>query len=105
MWTTPLSATGTDPATHYISSGYIPAEFVGLSPCTTWAQDEQGNWVVVDHVDGNAVLVATYAGMAGVDVTAAEVEGIFARSDVSKQEPFVALGRAGLKIINPPDAL
>lgn len=26
MWTTPLSATGQEPATHFVSSGYAPEE-------------------------------------------------------------------------------
>lgn len=32
----------------------------------------------------------------------ADIEGIFSRADVSAQEPFVAMGRLGIKIINPP---
>lgn len=28
MWTTPLSATGQEPATHFVSSGYAPEELV-----------------------------------------------------------------------------
>lgn len=103
MWTTPLSASGNEPATHYISSGYIPAEFVSLSPCTTWALDAQGQWVQTDHYPGDAATVAFYAAQAGLKVTQAEIEGIFSRSDVSAQEPFIAMSRAGLKIINPKE--
>ena len=32
MWTTPLSASGSDPATHYISTGYVPPEYGFLVP-------------------------------------------------------------------------
>lgn len=103
MWTTPLSASGNEPATHYISSGYIPAEFVSLSPCTTWTQEEDGNWAVADHYAGDAATVAMYAQQAGLPFTLAEVEGIFSRADVSVQEPFVAMGRLGFQIINPKD--
>lgn len=104
MWTTPLSASGTGTPTHYISSGYIPAEFVSLSPCATWEQDEQGNWVQTDYYPGDAATVAAYASQAGLSVTLKEIEGIFSRSDVSAQEPFVAMGRMGLMIVNPPAA-
>jgi len=102
MWTTPLSATGQEPATHYISSGYIPEEFVSLAPCTTWEQDEQGNWVQTDHYPGDAATVFAYAQEAGLPYTLAEIEGVFGRSDVSAQEPFVAMGRMGIKLIQPP---
>ena len=102
MWTTPLSASGTDPATHYISSGYIPAEFVSLAPCTTWAQDEDGQWIATDTYPGDAATVYAYASQGGLPITLAEIESIFANSDVSSQEPFVAMSRLGLSIINPP---
>lgn len=104
MWTTPLNAAGTGAATHYISSGFIPAEFVSLSPNATWEQDEAGVWVRTDYYPGDAATVAAYASQAGLQLTAAQVQGIFDRSDVSDQQPFVAMGRLGLKIINPPDA-
>jgi len=35
MFTTGLSETGTGPATHYISSGYIFDDFAALLPLTT----------------------------------------------------------------------
>ena len=102
MWTTPLSADGLDPASHYISSGYIPQEFVSLAPSTTWTQDEEGQWIVVDHYPGDAATVYAYATQAGIQCTLADVEGVFIRSDCSAQEPFVAMGRMGLMIVNPP---
>jgi hypothetical protein len=101
MFTTPLSASGNEPATHYISSGYIPAEFVSLAPCTTWALDEQGQWVQTDHYPGDAATVFAYAQEAGLPDPLAEIEGVFGRSDVSAQEPFVHMGRMGLKIVQP----
>ena len=102
MWSTPLSASGTGTPTHYISSGYIPAEFVSLSPNATWELSEQGNWVQTAYYPGDAATVAFYAAQGGVQVTQAQVEAIFARSDCSAQEPFTAMGRMSLKIINPP---
>ena len=101
MWTTPLSASGLDPATHYISTGYIPAEFVALSPMATWALDEDGNWVQTDYYPGDAAAVYGFCQQAGLPYTQAQIEGVFLRSDVSQQEPFVAMGRLSLKIVNP----
>ena len=102
MFTTPLSASGLDPASHYISSGYIPQEFVSLAPSTTWTQDEDGQWIATDHYPGDAATVYAYASQAGVQCSLADVEGVFSRSDCSAQEPFVAMGRMGLMIVNPP---
>lgn len=101
MWTTPLSADGLDPASHYISSGYIPQAFVSLVPCTTWTQDEDGQWIATDYYPGDAATVYAYASQAGIDCTLADVEGVFSRSDCSTQEPFVAMSRMGLMIVNP----
>jgi len=42
MWTTGLSATGLPPATHYISTGFIPPEFAHMVPEQFWIQDEEG---------------------------------------------------------------
>ena len=103
MWSTPLSASGAEPATHYISSGYIPAEFVSLSPCTEWTTDENGAWVQTSHYPGDAATVYAYASQGGLPITQKQIEGIFSRSDCSPQEPFVAMARLGLKIINPPE--
>ena len=105
MWTTPLSSDGQEPATHYISSGGITADFVSLAPCTDWTQDEQGQWVQTDHYPGDAATVFAYAQQAGLPYTLADIEGIFSRADVSVQEPFVAMGRMGLKIVNPVELL
>lgn len=104
MWTVGLSPTGAEPATHYISSGFVPPEYAAMSVCTFWTTDENGAWVKADTYPGDAATVAAYASQAGLQLTAAQVQGIFDRSDVSDQEPFVAMGRLGLKIISPPDA-
>lgn len=100
MWTTPLSANGQYPATHWISSGYIPAEFAYLCPEQVWALDESGNWVMVSYTTGDPVVVYTEASASGVQCTQADVDAIFADSDVTAQEPFVAMGRMGLLIID-----
>jgi hypothetical protein len=102
MWQTPLSASGAEPATHYISSGYADEQFLNLAPCTTWVMDEDGNWTATDVYPGDAATVYAAASQAGIACTLADVQGIFARADVSDQEPFVAMGRAGLAIVQPP---
>ena len=102
MWLTPLSADGTDPATHFISSGYIPEAFAYMVPSQVWAQDENGAWVMTGSDPGNPQAVYEAATAQGVICTLADVEAVFATADVTDQEPFVAMGRAGLKIINPP---
>lgn len=99
MWTTGLGQT--DQITHYISSGYIPEEFVSLAPSARWEQDDTGVWVQTDYYPGDASAVYAYASQAGIECTLQDIEGIFSRSDCSGQEPFVAMNRLGLKIINP----
>lgn len=102
MWTTPLSANGLDPASHYISSGFVPPEFAYMVPCQTWEQDEDGVWTLVSSEPGDPVAVYEAASAAGVSTTQAEVDALFAAADVTTQEPFVAMGRLGLTIVNPP---
>ena len=102
MWTTPLSASGLDPATHYISTGYVPPEYGYLVPLQVWTQDEDGDWVLVASEPGDPVAVYEAATAQGVVCTQADVNALFAAADVTEQEPFVAMGRLGLTIINPP---
>jgi hypothetical protein len=101
MWTTGLSADGKEPATHYISSGYIPAEFVGLAPCKSWGVDKKGQHIVKSNFPGDAALVAQEAAKKGLKVPLAPIQTVFAAADASDQDPHVAMARAGLKIINP----
>lgn len=105
MWTTPLSSDGNEPAMDYISSGYIPEEFAMLAPCATWTVDADGNWVETAYYPGDPEAITAYANQAGLDVTLSEVKALLDSSDVSEQEPFVAMGRLGLKIVNPPEPL
>ena len=100
MWTTPLSSTGLFPATHYISTGYIPEEFAYMVPEQFWEQDEEGNWLETGSTEGNPVAVYEAAVAGGVECSLADVEGLFAAADVTEQEPFTAMGRLGVQIIN-----
>lgn len=101
MWTTPLSASGLDPATHYISTGYVPPEYGYLVPLQVWALDEEGGWVLVGSEPGEPVAVYTAATAQGVVCTQADVDALFAAADVTEQEPFTAMDRLGLTLINP----
>ena len=106
MFTVGLSATGEDPATNYVSTGYIAAEFATLLPLDTYTTETDpvtGQPVVVHtHTDGNAAMVTQLANEAGLQVTEQEVEDLFNVVDVTEQEPFTAFARLGLQIVQPP---
>jgi hypothetical protein len=102
MWTTPLSADGQEPASHYISSGFIPPAFASLVPLQVWEQDEMGAWVMTASEPGDPVAVYEAVTAQGVVCTQEDVDAVFASSDVTAQEPFVAMARLGLTLIQPP---
>lgn len=99
MWTTGLSSDGSEPATHYVSTGIIDEQFAALMPEQFWSQDENGDWVMTDSIPGDPVMLFNLCVQAGMTITQQEVDDIFASSDVTAQEPFVAMGRMGLVII------
>lgn len=99
MWTTGISPTGTAPATHYISSGLIGPDFAFMVPLQVWEIDEAGQWQLVSTEPGNPDAVTAACNAAGLEVTLEQVEAIFAVADVTEQEPFTAMGRLGLSII------
>ena len=105
MWTTGLSADGAEPATHFISTGYIGEDFAHMVPCQTWEQAD-GQWTQTGSVPGSPEAVYQACVAAGMEVTLAEIEAVFAAADVTEQEPFTAMGRLGLQIINgAPDGI
>ena len=82
MLATPASSTGTLPATHFIAQGMIEDTFAYLLPlCTSPGQPE------------------TIVTLAGGAVTLAQVNALLAAIDVSDEDPFTALARLGLKLI------
>lgn len=99
MFTTGLSADGQAPASHYISTGLLPESFVAPLPLQTWEQ-EDGKWVLVSEEPGDAQAVYDAATAAGLTVTESQIVTLFSDSDVTVQEPFVAMGRLGLQIVN-----
>ena len=52
MWRTPLSATGVEPATHYISNGLIQQEFAALLGDAQATYDAAGGQVPLDVIEG-----------------------------------------------------
>jgi hypothetical protein len=79
MWTTGLSADGNLPASHFISSGMISEEFAAM-------------------IAAPAVMFAACES-AGLPVTLAQCQSILGAADVSADEPFAALTRLNLKLI------
>ena len=109
MWQTGLSADGKEPATHYIATGYVPEGYQVLTPCQWWEwrqpdPDQPGQWVMVDSYPGRPDFVYEACRQAEVPVpcTLEEVEMLFARSDITPQDPWVAMGRLGLQIVQQP---
>jgi hypothetical protein len=102
-WTTPLSASGKDPATHFISTGMIPAHVVQMLPLQTWEQNGRSVWVKTASKPGQSRPLHGFLLSRGVTAySLAQIEAMMAAADVTEQPPFTAMGRMGLKIINPP---
>lgn len=82
MLLTGLSPTGAEPATHYISEGMIEDAFAALLP--------------LGAAPGQPETITAVAGGA---VTLAQVNALLAAVDVTEQQPFSAMARLGLKLI------
>ena len=111
MWQTGLSADGKAPATHYIATGYVPEGYQQMAPWQEWEQNpETGEWVMTFSYPGRPDIVwqacqqpipDSDPPQPKVPCTLAQVEMAFARSDMTSQDPWVALGRLGLQIVQP----
>ena len=97
MFTTELSATGSAPATHFVSSGPISDEMAALLPLTTVNPDGS-----TTTAPGDPAYVVELAAQAGITVTVEQVAGLLAAVDVSDQAPFDAMARLGLKLVQRP---
>ena len=100
MFTTALSATGQDPATHYISSGLIEQSFADLLPLIEFPADAD----LVIH-PGQPDLITQMATDQGMGVTVDEVQALLASVDVSEQAPAEALDRLGLRLSAEPEEM
>lgn len=103
MWSVPLSADGSEPATHWESTGWIGEDFAALLPLTDWQQDVAGTWYVADYQPGQPETIVALAADAGLTVSLAEVEALLAAADVTEQEWPVARGRMGLVMVQPAE--
>ena len=100
----PLSATGDAPVTHWLGSGPVPDGYERLAPWQVWVQEE-GEWVCTERYPGSpkAVYAACQQPISEDDpsprvpCTLAQIEALFAVSDMTDQDPWVAMGRCGLK--------
>ena len=116
MWQTGLSADGRSPATHYIATGYVPEGYQVMAPWQEWEwqqpdPDQPGAWVMTFSYPGRPDIVWQACQQPiseddpspRVPCTLAEVEGAFQRSDMTSQDPWVAMGRLGLQIVQPDE--
>ena len=101
MFIVGLSASGNAPATHYISSGPISHDMAVLLPCKTITQDKDGK-AVVTTAPGMPEAVPDLAAKAKISTTKAKIEALYAAIDVSDQEPFEAMARLGLQMVQVP---
>lgn len=103
MFLASMSADGSWPGTHFVSSGYLPDDFVAAFPSKSWARNDDV-WVEASASPGNASVFVQKATEAGVDLTLAEVEAVFSVADSSDQQIEAALSRMGLRrAFNPAD--
>jgi hypothetical protein len=82
MFATGLSADGNAPASHYVTAGMIEDTFAALL------------------TDAGAVYAACQS--AGLPHTLAQVQALLASADISDEEPFAAMSRLGLQLVQTP---
>ena len=96
MFTTGLSETGTEPATHYISSGPIYESLADLLPLTTVAYEEED--AAETTRPGNVAAVESIAAQAGFTLPPGTIAALFGAIDVTELGPWAAMARLDLKI-------
>ena len=109
MYTTGLSATGQPPATYWVSSGFIDADYAALMPLSEWSwvvDDEEtgaGHWEETVISSGEpAVIYAMYTQGIEPDLPAfdeQDVADMLDACDVTTEEPFTAFNRLGLQMV------
>lgn len=97
MFTTGLSPDGTEPASHYISSGPIAAEFGDLLPLTSF--DEEGQSTTRP---GDVATVEAIATQAGFTLPPGTIAALFDAIDVTELDPWAAMARLGAQIVQVP---
>jgi hypothetical protein len=103
MFETPLSPTGAEPATHFISTGMVGEGFAALVPFAVWQlQGDPPEWEQTEYRPGDSFATLALCEQAGLEITLEQIEDLFADSDVTAEDPWVALGRLGLKLCTAP---
>ena len=97
MFTTGLSADGTEPASHYISSGPIYESFADLLPLTTVAYEEED--AAETTRPGDVETVEAIALQAGFTLPPGTIAALFDAIDVTELGPWAAMARLDLKIV------
>lgn len=82
-----LSATGAEPATHWMMTGYAPEEM----------------WAAFDDATGATMFAACQDN--GISATLADCQALLAGADISDENPFSVLTRPGLQMIQPLEAI
>lgn len=105
LWTTPLSADGAEPATHWISSGLIDESFADLLPLYEWTQPDPEEspelWVLTAISLGNPVLLSE---LSGGSITEEQAISIFTECVVTLDDPKISMSRIGVQMVRPLDA-
>ena len=96
MFTTGLSETGAEPATHYISSGQIYENLADLLPLTTLAYEEEDTTETTRP--GNVETIEAIAAQAGFTLPPGTIAALFDAIDVTELGPWAAMARLDLKI-------
>lgn len=105
MLTTGLSETGTEPATHYISAGYIEDTFADILPLTTITPAaEMDEPPTVETRPGNVEFVEGIAAQAGITLPAGTIAALFDAISVGEEDAYAAMDRLGLQFITEPIA-
>ena len=82
--------------THYISTGLIDADIAAVMPWVDYTLTEDGD--TTSH-PGDPTALALMLHEQHPEASAEQLEGIIAACDISTQEPSVAIGRLGLRLI------
>ena len=103
MYTTGLSPDSTAPATHWISSGFIDADYAALMPLLEWTQDEEGTWQKTILSPGYPEMIVQMCAQAELEVTLEGVEALLDAVDVTLETPQQAWARLGLGLVQTED--
>lgn len=98
---TGLSADAKEPASHFVTTGYLGMAYVKSLPLHVYEQTG-GAWEPVSSSAGDpANVYAWCADGQRVGCTAQQVVDLFDACDVTEQPPFTAFARMGLQIVQP----